>query len=121
MPTIRLDFTSLERAVLQAICKMYLADRAALGAQLSTATVLSRQNTGAGFYTHFVVERASSDALGGERLRSGPEARVDGLQHGMGFILWLKEGYADHLEGYCYGESTARIVFEQAGFEILHG
>jgi hypothetical protein len=121
MPAIRSDFTSLERAVLQAICKTYLADRAALEAQLSTATVLSRENTGAGFYTHFVVERASSDAIGGERLRSGPEARVDGLQHGMGFILWLKEGYADHLEGYCYGESTARIVFERAGFVILHG
>jgi hypothetical protein len=39
----------------------------------------------------------------------------------MGFILWLNEGYADCLEGYCYEESTTKIAREQAGFEILQG
>jgi hypothetical protein len=39
----------------------------------------------------------------------------------MGFILWLKEGYVDCLEGYSYDESTVEIVFERVGFEILHG
>ena len=113
------DFTPLERSVLRAICEKHLADGAALEAQLSTATVLSRENTGAGFYTRFAVERASYAAIGGERLRHGPAARVEGLAHGMGFILWLKEGYADQLEGYCYGETTTGIAFERAGFEIL--
>ena len=40
------DFTTLERAVLAAICEVYSEDRAALEAQLSTATLLSRENTG---------------------------------------------------------------------------
>jgi len=119
MPSIGSNFTPLERVVLTAICEKHLADRAALEAQLLTASVLSRENTGAGFYTSFAVERASSAAIGGERLRKGPAVRVDGLKHGMGFILWLKEGYADELEGYCYDESTTGIAFERVGFEIL--
>jgi hypothetical protein len=119
MGSIRSNLTPFERAVLQAICERHLTDRMVLEAQLSTATVLSRENTGAGFYTYFTVERSSSPAIGGERLRSGPAARVVGLEHGMGFILWLKEGYADCLEGYCYGESTTGIAFDQVGFEIL--
>jgi hypothetical protein len=98
---------------------MHSSDRAALEAQLSTATFVSRENTGAGFYTRFAVERASSAALTGERSRAGPETKIEGLSHGMGFILWLKEGYADCLEGYSYAEPTTGIVLEAVGFEIL--
>ena len=42
-----------------------------------------------------------------------------GLERGMGFILWLKEGYVDCLEGYSYDESTTGIAFELAAFEVL--
>jgi hypothetical protein len=116
---MRSCFTPLEQTVLTAICEMYSSDQAALEAQLSTATLLSRENTGAGFYTRFAVERASIAALTGERLRAGPETKIDGLRHGMGFILWLKEGYADCLEGYSYAESTTGIILGAVGFEIL--
>ena len=37
----------------------------------------------------------------------------------MGFILWLKEGYAECLEGYSYGESTTAIALDVASFEVL--
>ena len=114
-------FTTLERAVLAWICDAYSDDRATLEAQLSIATLLSRENTGAGFYTRFAVDRASSIAIGGMRLRHGPATKIVRLEQGMGFILWLKDGYADCLEGYSYSESTTGIVFESAGFEILHG
>jgi len=120
MPSINSNFAPLEKAVLRAICESHSDDRPVLESQLSTAVVLSRENSGAGFYTEFAVERASLPSIGGERLRTGPAARVDGLKQGMGFILWLKEGYAHNLEGYSYGESTTGIEFEQTGFEILH-
>jgi hypothetical protein len=119
--SIESDFTTLEQAVLAEIWDMYSADRVALEAQLSTATLLSRENTSAGFFTRFSVDRASSAAIGGERLRAGPQAKINGLEHGMGFILWLKEGYADCLEGYSYAESTTGIDLEAVGFEILQG
>ena len=119
MPYIDSSFTPLEHGVLNAICEMHLEDRPALEAQLLTATVRSRENTGAGFFTTFDVERASSAAIRGERLRNGPEARIDGLEHGMGFILWLKEGYAECLEGYANAGSTVGIDLERTGFEIM--
>jgi hypothetical protein len=112
-------FTTLERVVLDAICIMNSRDRAALQAQLSTATLISRENTGAGFYTRFQVERSSGAAIKGEHSRAGPEIKVAGLEHGMGFILWLKEGYANCLEGYSYAESTTDIVLESAAFEVI--
>jgi len=119
MPSVESEFTPLERAVLHALCEMHPTDRAALEGQLSAAVVLSRENTGAGVYTRFSIERSSCIRIGGERLRRGPAAKIDGLEHGMGFILWLTEGYADCLEGYCYEESTTGIRLEGAGFEIL--
>src|SRR5579864_4826081 len=92
MPTSGSGFTRLEDSVLKAICEMYPADSVALRAQLLTAVVRSRENSGAGFFTTFDVEHDSSVTVEGERLRNGPEAKIDGLQHGMGFILWLKQG-----------------------------
>ncbi len=121
MPSIESCFTALESAVLRAICEKESVDRdrTALESQLSTAILASRKNTGAGFYTSFAVDRGSNASVGGERLRNGPAMRIDGLQHGMGFILWLKDGYAELLEAYSYEESTIEIDFERAGFEIL--
>jgi hypothetical protein len=118
VPSIGSDFTPLERAVLVAICKMHLTDRAALEAQLSTAALISRENTGAGFFTYFTVDHSASKPIRGERLRNGPGAKIGGLEHGMGFVLWLEEGYADCLEGYCYTGSTTGIALETMKFEI---
>ena len=112
-------FTPLECAVLDAICSKQGTERTAFEAQLSAATVLRRENTGAGFCTYLSVERSSNAPLGGERHRRGPAVQIDGLKHGMGFVLWLKEGYADCLEGYCYDERTTGIAFEQVPFELL--
>jgi hypothetical protein len=118
MPTSGSGFTRLEDSVFNAICEMHPADSDALSAQLLTAVVRSRENSGAGFYTRFDVERSSSQAVGGEGLRRGPQAKIHGLQHGMGFILWLKEGYAECLEGYAYADSTVELDLEQIVFEL---
>jgi len=105
-------------AVLTAICENYPEDQVALKAQISTATVSGRENNGHGFYTRFRVDRGSNAAVKGSRLKNGPAAQIDGLKHGMGFILWLKEGYADCLEGFGYGENISALNLETVGFEI---
>jgi len=46
-------------------------------------------------------------------------AKIDGLDHGMGFILWLKDGYLDCLEGYSYEENTTAVVLEHAVFDMV--
>jgi hypothetical protein len=108
-------FTPLEQAVLEAIGRAHPADQTALEAQLCTAAFRSRENTGCGFFTHFSVDRNCSRPIGGERLRNG-------MKYGMGFILWLGQGYADCLEGYAYGDdSTTKLMFEEVRFKISMG
>jgi hypothetical protein len=85
---------------------------------LATATVQSRKNTGAGFYTNFDVSRIGQAPLTGERLRSGGWARVDGLKNQFGFILWLKDGYAGCLEGFTVDDSTVGLDLAALIFEI---
>ena len=111
------EFTPLEQAILRAICESHRADRAVLEAQLSTARIQSRENTGAGFYTNFTVDPIAP--IGGERERDGPDAKVEGLEYGMGFLLWFENGYAHSLEGFSYMEDTTEIAFETVAFEII--
>jgi len=113
-------FSPLEREVLTWICESYPADRTSLKEQLSTAKLDRRENTGSGFFTHFLVDRNTSSPIPGERVRNGPQAKIEGLKYGMGFILWLERGYADCLEGYAYGpDSTTDLPFESVKFQIL--
>jgi len=115
-------FTPLEEAVLRGIWTKHTEDRAALEVQLAAATLLSRKNTGAGFYTDLFVERVPSAILMGQRLRNGPEAQIDGLEHGMGFILWLNDGYAGCLEGYTYTmKIRSRLLWTELSFRWTFG
>src|SRR5580698_241258 len=54
----------LEAAVLQQHCnQLGPADAAALRAQVSNVSVLCRENTGAGFFTYFSIERDSAPQI----------------------------------------------------------
>src|SRR5260370_26580120 len=110
-------FKALEEDVMVAICEIYVDYREALDAQLTSAALAGRENTGAGCYTYFEVKRTVPPIVEQSPL-VGPEARIDGLKHGMGFILWLENGYAKCLEGYSYDESTIGVDFEQISFKI---
>lgn len=105
------DFTLLEQAVLSAICEENPNDRAAMEAQLATATLKTRENTGVGFFTYFDVQKIGITPIGRRRLRDGPNAKIKGLQRGMGFILWFKEGYA-------YADSTTEVDWQSVSFEL---
>jgi hypothetical protein len=113
------EFTPLERAVMAAICEMHAEDRQVLEAQLLTAIFGSRENTGAGFFLNFDVNRDQTPAIAGERLRNGPQAQIAVLSHGMGFILWLKDGYAHQLEGYTYDDSTVGMDLGKIDFQLI--
>jgi len=112
-------FTKLEEAVLQDLCLRFPAERATLTAQLAMARVSCRENTGVGFYTSFNVERTQVAPLSGERMRHGAWVKVSGLEHPMGFILWLEDGYAHCLEGATVDDSTVGIDLAALVFEIL--
>ena len=113
--------TPLERTVFEFIVDANSDGGAALRTQLAAARLRKRDNTGSGFFTYFEIDRTAPPM--GERkprdMRDGPFATVQGASHGMGFILWLKDGYADCLEGYCYGvDDTEAWDLENLSFEL---
>ena len=74
--------------------------------QLSCSTVADRKHTGVGFFTHFnlqlnaLVKRDLKDMTIG-----GVGAEFPNLRHGAGFILFIREGVVQMLEGYTYDET----------------
>lgn len=105
------DLTALEAAVLAAISDQLEAEDAArLRAQVSSATVGSRENTGAGFFTDFDLQKAPELALNTDTTNCNVEAVVDALQYGMGFILFLENGYIHLLEGYAHGDESTESL-----------
>jgi hypothetical protein len=105
------EFTHLEKSVLDAICDAQSSALPGLAEVLSTAVVVSRENTGHGFYTNF---RAASGTyqLTWPRPIAGPNARMIGLGDDarMGFLLWCSEDEPNSLEGFQYGDTNGQTV-----------
>jgi hypothetical protein len=96
----------LESAVLN---KLLEGNHPALGTlrdQLRVATVRSRRLTGAGFFTEIelppetILARMSPDSF----QFGDVEASIPGLQHGAGFLVYIRNGMLQLLEGYSYEE-----------------
>lgn len=78
----------------------------ALRRQLPELGVTERKLTGVGFFTTFSMtdERLLVEVPPGASPFGDVEATISGMQHGAGFLLWLKDGRIDMLEGYSYDE-----------------
>jgi hypothetical protein len=107
--------SSLEQAVLDAIALQVPEVADALASQQGKVRVTARENTGAGFYTTLDVSHRSP-IKGIASPLGDVGAAVVGLEHGMGFLLWLRDGHIHKLEGFSYGESTSGIDFERVAF-----
>ncbi len=101
------EFTTLERAVLEAICAARPEDGAALRRLLATARVLGRDNTGHGFYASFEVSPDRPPVRLHPRSDPLVWAEMEGMGPGMtmGFVLW-----PDCLEGFQNGDETGATV-----------
>lgn len=104
------DFTSLEWAVLTAICDSDVDLGPSVLRMLETAEVTKRDNTGHGFYTSFNVARSSQPLTLGQL--DGPFAHMRDMGPGMtmGFMLWFEAGYPDCLEGYQNCDDSGETV-----------
>jgi hypothetical protein len=109
--------SKLEDAVLRAIASQYPDANSAIDAQRSAVCVTDRSNTGAGFYTTFEVDQ-SCPVVAATSPIGNVTARVQGVDHGMGFILWLQNGRLSKLEGYSFEEDTARIDLGAVDFDL---
>jgi hypothetical protein len=84
--------------------------------QLAAATVASREHAGNGLFTSFAVPaelRLSFNTLQLE----GVAATITGLQNGAGFVLFVRDGVLDFLEGFTHREEWPAEVTE---FTLRH-
>lgn len=98
--------TSLEKAVLDMMLDKTGEQFEVIRQQLAHAQVGRREFSGVGFFTHFIVPSAAAVR------RDLPNMEVDGvgaefpsLQHGAGFLLFVRGGVITMLEGYTYDEA----------------
>jgi hypothetical protein len=76
-----------------------------LRTQYSTAEVKSREFTGTGFYTNFQLDKNLPKVTGKQNFHFG-DLKVDirGIRSGLGFVLFIADGYICYLEGYTYDD-----------------
>ncbi|MEM7049912.1 MAG: hypothetical protein AAF604_09635 [Acidobacteriota bacterium] len=101
----------MELAVLRKTLKGESRALELLRAQLKTLQVVSRKITGSGFFSKFEIspERRIDipDIQFGDVI-----ANITGLAHGAGFLLYLREGQLDLLEGYSFEEPWPREIVD---------
>lgn len=100
------ELTALERAVIACLVSREHPVTAALRYQVDHCRVTSREFTGVGFYTALDVQSDAPPApvLPGRMHLEDVTARVDGLSHGAGFVLWIEDGVLHVLEAFSYDE-----------------
>lgn len=75
-----------------------------LRAQAERVRIRARETTGVGFFCFFDVPDDAA-LLGHATFHFGDvDASMSGLSHGAGFVLFVKDGRLDRLEGYTYDE-----------------
>ncbi|WP_375403813.1 hypothetical protein [uncultured Sphingomonas sp.] len=115
------DFTEMETWALQAIFDETPALSLKLRHQLCCATVTKRKNTGGGFFTSIVLPKDTPQVECPRVLGYATHARVEGLEHGLGFVLFMEDGRLHLLEGFAWGpESTVSLDLNSLSFEIFN-
>lgn len=100
-----IELTELERGVMELLLAGDDPILKVLREQYRHAEVVSRDETGAGFYVHFSVASQATRLDPGKSLHFGDvKAEIEGLQYGAGFVLHVRHGAIDCLEGYSYDE-----------------
>jgi len=114
------DFTALERAALRSIFMETPLFADGLEAQYTGASVVKRENSGGGFFTTISVGAGISRVSSPRILGQKTSADIEGLQYGMGFVLFMKDGYLNLLEGYAIAGNTTALDLTSVKFTLIH-
>ena len=96
--------TPLEADVLRLLIQAHPDQGRALEAQLAVAVIASRRQTGVGFFLNFSVGAAPPIDPPNCELND-VYAEVPGLEASIGFLLFVRKGKIDFLEGHTHGEA----------------
>jgi hypothetical protein len=112
------DLWPIERTALEETAKDNPALADCLRQQADRARVTAFENSGAGFFSSIRIE-GDVPPLPEQSHLNGAYGSVDGIEHGMGFIVFLEGGRVSLIEGYCNGNvSSEAIDFSSVDFEI---
>ena len=96
-----------------------------LARQFACSKVKTREFSGAGFFTTFKIPSQAPRLAGNKSFDFGDVvAECEGLQHGAGFVLHVRDGAIDYLEGYSYDEPWMaesgwfRVAYTMGGSKI---
>lgn len=97
--------TALENQVLDMLLNGELEGLRILREQLKVAKVLSREMTGVGFFIEFEIPPEVRRLSQRQPFELGDvDGNASNLEHGVGFVLFVKDGQLRMLEGYTYDE-----------------
>jgi hypothetical protein len=114
--------TPLEKSVLDTLLDKSGEPFDTFRRQLSFANVSKREFSGVGFFTELAlpddapVGRDVSDMTLGD-----VGAQISGLEHGAGFVLFIRGGAITMLEGYSYDEKWPNSTDEFKLFRTASG
>ncbi|WP_311268309.1 hypothetical protein [Sphingobium sp. WCS2017Hpa-17] len=113
------QLTELERAAIDAILAEKPDYLGPLSEQLQSVVVEKRENTGGGFFTTISVSPLAPAAIVSSPLGLNVYVGVDGMDYGLGMLLFFEHGRMSLLEGYSVGgEDTSAIEFGRVAFAI---
>jgi hypothetical protein len=108
----------IERAAIEAVIGQHPKAASALRAQLAALKVTRRVNNGSGFFVHLPVPDDTPSAIT-DSLIGDPHAEVEGLEHGMGFLLMMRDGRMECLEGYTFEVWSRPFDFAEVWFNFV--
>ena len=113
------DFTDFERKALDVIAGSFGPHADTLRKQIDASQVIDRINTIHGFYTRIKVDRSACGALPVAQTDGG-YFEVEGIEHGVGVILWYEDGFLSDIEGFGYGEDVFEGI-DLSGLKFVSG
>jgi hypothetical protein len=112
------DLWAIEREILAIAATEYPASAEAIRLQAATAQVVDFKNTGVGFFSDLAIAENVPTIVETSPLDSAL-GTLPGIEHGMGFLVFLKEGRLSMIEGYVNGDgSTTGIDFSKVAFKL---
>jgi hypothetical protein len=118
----------LERGVIEKLLEGDDETLAKLRRQFEKAVVVKREMSGVGFYTTLAVKEGVYRIDDRSFIFGDVIAEIPGLENGAGFLLYVRDGLLDCLEGYTYGDERwpqqltgFMLRYEKAGQRDLTG
>lgn len=110
--------STFEQAVLDALLAGDQHALVTLRAQAARGQLVSREHSGVGFFCEFAVPADAPKLVAPGRFTiDDVTAEISGLAHGAGFVLFVREGILEMLEGFSYDEPWPEEI---SGFKLTY-